>query len=50
MFTLEKANEILDNWEVSVEKAKKELGFESQIAFPEGARETVYWYREQGWL
>lgn len=50
MFTAEKANEILDNWEVSVEKARRELGFEAEIPFPEGARATVYWYREEGWL
>lgn len=50
MFTVEKANEILENWEVSVEKAKSELGFESEIPFPDGARMTVHWYREKGWL
>jgi nucleoside-diphosphate-sugar epimerase len=50
MLTAEKANEILDNWEVSVEKAGRELGFEAEIPFPEGARATVYWYREEGWL
>jgi dihydroflavonol-4-reductase len=50
MFTVEKANEILENWEVSTEKAARELGYQSEIAFPEGARETVYWYREEGLL
>ena len=50
MFTAEKANEVLDNWEVSVEKAGRELGFEAEIPFPEGARATVYWYREEGWF
>lgn len=50
MFTMEKAREILDNWEVSVEKAERELGYKSQIAFPEGARHTFYWYRDEGWL
>ena len=50
MFTVEKANEILSNWEVSVDKAREELGFESQIDFAEGAQETTYWYREEGWL
>ncbi len=50
MFTVEKANEILENWEVSTEKAEKELGFISEIPFPKGARETVYWYREEGLL
>jgi len=50
MFTVEKANEILENWEVSVEKAERELEFKSEIPFPEGARETVYWYRLEGLL
>jgi nucleoside-diphosphate-sugar epimerase len=50
MFTVEKANEILDNWEVSIERAKKDLGYDSKIPFPDGAQETVYWYREEGWL
>jgi dihydroflavonol-4-reductase len=50
MFTTEKANEILSGWELSVEKARKELGFQSQIPFPEGACQTIHWYREEGWL
>jgi len=50
MFTVEKARELLENWEVSAEKAKRELEYESQIPFAEGARQTVYWYREEGWL
>jgi len=50
MFTVEKANEILADWEVDVSRARNELGFESQISFPKGARETVFWYREEAWL
>jgi len=50
MFTVEKANEILENWEVSTEKAERELGYKSEITFPEGARQTIYWYREEGLL
>jgi nucleoside-diphosphate-sugar epimerase len=50
MFTVEKAREILLNWEVSPKKAEQELGYKSRIQFPDGARETVYWYREEGWL
>jgi nucleoside-diphosphate-sugar epimerase len=50
MFTVEKADELLANWEVSVTKAEAELGFKSEISFPEGARQTVYWYRDEGWL
>lgn len=50
MFTIEKANEILCNWEVATQKAKDELGFEAEMPFPEGARETCWWYRLEGWL
>ncbi|PKK83350.1 MAG: hypothetical protein CVT49_09110 [candidate division Zixibacteria bacterium HGW-Zixibacteria-1] len=50
MFTVEKADEILGNWEFCVGKAGDELGFESEIAFADGALETTYWYREEGWL
>ncbi|MEP0828854.1 MAG: NAD-dependent epimerase/dehydratase family protein [bacterium] len=50
MFTVEKANEILSDWEVSIEKAAKELGYRSQTPFPVGALNTIHWYREEGWL
>lgn len=50
MFTVEKANEILENWECCTGKAGEEIGFESQITFADGALETTYWYREEGWL
>ncbi len=50
MFTVEKADEILADWETDVSRARDELGFESQIPFPQGARETVFWYREEAWL
>jgi len=50
MLTLEKAGELLASWEINVSKAKKEIGFESQIDFETGARETFLWYRKKGWL
>jgi UDP-glucose 4-epimerase len=50
MLTPEKAGELLASWEVSTEKAKRDFGFESEIAFPNGARETFAWYREKEWL
>ncbi len=50
MFTVEKANEILSNWEISTARAEKELGYHSQIPFERGAHETYLWYREEGWL
>jgi nucleoside-diphosphate-sugar epimerase len=50
MFTVEKACEILADWYISVEKAERELGFKSRIPFPQGAKETFCWYRDEGWL
>jgi nucleoside-diphosphate-sugar epimerase len=50
MLTRDKATELLGNWEVSIEKARRELGFESQVPFAQGARETFVWYREHGWI
>jgi nucleoside-diphosphate-sugar epimerase len=50
MLTREKANELLASWEISTDKAKRELGFESLIPFGDGAKQTFAWYREHGWL
>jgi dihydroflavonol-4-reductase len=37
-------------WTCSVDKAKKELNFKSEINLEEGVRETLEWYRENKWL
>ncbi|MCH9030740.1 MAG: NAD-dependent epimerase/dehydratase family protein [candidate division Zixibacteria bacterium] len=50
MLTRDKAHEILQSWEVSIEKAMSHFGFSPQNKFPTGALETVAWYREKGWL
>ena len=50
MLTREKAGELLGAWEVSTEKARKDLGFESHIPFAQGVQETFAWYRKYGWL
>ena len=50
MLTWDKAGELLASWEVSVEKAKRDLGFEATIPFERGAKETFDWYRKKGWL
>ncbi|HVP07826.1 MAG TPA: SDR family NAD(P)-dependent oxidoreductase [Candidatus Acidoferrum sp.] len=50
MLTREKSRELLASWEISTEKAKTELGFESRIGFAEGAKQTFDWYRAHGWL
>lgn len=33
-----------------IDKAKRELGYQPQISFTEGANQTGQWYLEQGWL
>lgn len=50
MLTREKAAELLADWEVSIERARTELGYRSRIPFARGAAETYQWYRKQGWL
>ena len=34
----------------SIEKARKELGFEPQVDPETGLRDTVLWYRDKGWV
>ena len=50
MLTVEKAHELLASWEMSVNKAKQDFGFESEIKFVDGARETYQWYKKEGWI
>ncbi|MCG3153977.1 MAG: N-acetyl-alpha-D-glucosaminyl-diphospho-ditrans,octacis-undecaprenol 4-epimerase [bacterium] len=37
-------------WAFSGEKAKQQLGFVTEIPLAEGLKQTVEWYRENGWL
>ncbi len=37
-------------WGCSIEKAKRELGYREQISIEEGLKETINWYRSEGWL
>ncbi len=39
-----------ENWTCSIEKARKELGYNPCISFEEGVRITAAWYKEKGWL
>lgn len=51
MFNPQKVKELLqEKWLCSTEKAKKELEFEAQVPFSQGARETYKWYKENNWL
>jgi dihydroflavonol-4-reductase len=39
-----------DFWTCSPDKAKRELGFESEIGLEDGIRETITWYKNHRWL
>lgn len=41
---------LIRNWTCSTEKARRLLGYHSQIPFADGAKQTAQWYRERGWL
>ena len=37
-------------WGCSIERAKRELGYNPQISIEDGLRETIAWYKREGWL
>ncbi|MBD3299343.1 MAG: NAD-dependent epimerase/dehydratase family protein [candidate division Zixibacteria bacterium] len=46
-----KAQDFLQNdWTCSVEKAKRQLGYQPRIPFDRGVKQTVEWYRAMDWL
>ena len=49
-FTLEGVRFFTESRAFSVEKAWSELGWRPEVDIAEGARRSVAWYREQGWL
>lgn len=47
----EKAREILETSKMcSIEKAKRDFGYQQQVSLEEGIRETIAWYRAEGWI
>ena len=51
VFNTQKAKEITQRyWILDVSKAKAELGFSPRYDLERGAKETVRWYKEKGWL
>ena len=51
VFNTQKAKEITQRyWILDVFKAKAELGFSPRYDLERGAKETVRWYKEKGWL
>jgi dihydroflavonol-4-reductase len=41
---------IADAWTCDISKAKKELDFVPKISLEEGIKQTIGWYKKQGWL
>ncbi len=37
-------------WGCSIERARTELGYRQQIRLEDGLRDTIDWYRREGWL
>ena len=37
-------------WTCSIERAQSELGYNPQVQLEEGLRETIAWYKTEGWL
>lgn len=38
------------NWDVDVNKAKKDFGFSPSVSLEEGLKKAAEWYKKQGWL
>jgi nucleoside-diphosphate-sugar epimerase len=37
-------------WSCSIERAKQELGYSPRVELEDGLRETINWYKREGWL
>jgi 2-alkyl-3-oxoalkanoate reductase len=50
MFSSDKLGELfIEHFVVDASRAREDLGWEPKVMFPEGARLTAQWYRENGW-
>lgn len=50
MFSTDKLGELfMEHFVVDASSARKDLGWEPKVLFPEGARITAAWYRQHGW-
>lgn len=46
----DKAREAREAWVVTSAKAREAFGYTAEVPLADGMRETVGWYREEGWL
>jgi nucleoside-diphosphate-sugar epimerase len=38
------------SWSCSIERARTELGYNPRVPLEDGLRETIAWYKTEGWL
>ncbi len=38
------------NWQCDIETTRRDLGYEPKVKLEEGVKETVAWYKREGWL
>jgi nucleoside-diphosphate-sugar epimerase len=51
VLNIEKSRELTQRyWICSIEKAKRELGFKESFTLEAGFKDTIEWYRKEGWL
>jgi len=50
MLTRDKVNELKEQQVCAGREIREELGWEPEVDFEEGARRSVAWYRQEGWL
>jgi dihydroflavonol-4-reductase len=51
VLNIEKSRELTQRyWICSIEKAKRELGFKEGFTLEEGFKDTIDWYRKEGWI
>lgn len=51
VFNIEKSRDMSQYyWICSGEKARRDLGFKEKFTLEEGFRNTIEWYKEQGWM
>ncbi len=51
VFNIDKGRDFVQKyWICSVEKAKRDFGFEQKVSLEDGIKQTIDWYKEKGWL